>query len=85
MKKLLLISSLAVMFLFTAASCGNSSSSTKESPAMEKADAEVYYTCTMHPEVHESQPGKCPICGMDLVKRTVAMDDTTHVQMQMQN
>jgi Cu(I)/Ag(I) efflux system membrane fusion protein len=52
---------------------------------MEKADAEVYYTCTMHPEVHESQPGKCPICGMDLVKRTVAMDDTTHVQMQMQN
>ena len=26
-----------------------------------------YYTCTMHPKVHEAKPGKCPICGMDLV------------------
>ncbi|HEX3624476.1 MAG TPA: efflux RND transporter periplasmic adaptor subunit [Verrucomicrobiae bacterium] len=26
-----------------------------------------YYTCTMHPSVHSKEPGKCPICGMDLV------------------
>ena len=26
-----------------------------------------YYTCTMHPSVHESAPGNCPICGMELV------------------
>jgi len=26
-----------------------------------------YYTCTMHPSVHSETPGKCPICGMDLV------------------
>ncbi len=25
------------------------------------------YTCPMHPEVREPQPGKCPLCGMDLV------------------
>jgi Cu(I)/Ag(I) efflux system membrane fusion protein len=25
-----------------------------------------YYTCTMHPSVHAKDPGKCPICGMDL-------------------
>ena len=25
------------------------------------------YTCSMHPEVMEAQPGKCPKCGMDLV------------------
>jgi len=30
-------------------------------------DAISHYTCPMHPSVHESQPGKCPICGMDLV------------------
>lgn len=29
-----------------------------------------YYTCPMHPQVHEEGPGKCPICGMDLVKAT---------------
>ncbi|HTQ31301.1 MAG TPA: efflux RND transporter periplasmic adaptor subunit [Opitutaceae bacterium] len=26
-----------------------------------------YYTCTMHPSVRAHEPGKCPICGMDLV------------------
>lgn len=26
-----------------------------------------YYTCTMHPSVHAKEPGKCPICSMDLV------------------
>ena len=27
------------------------------------------YTCEMHPEVSEPQPGKCPKCGMTLVRR----------------
>ena len=26
-----------------------------------------YWTCSMHPQIHESGPGKCPICGMDLI------------------
>jgi hypothetical protein len=30
-------------------------------------DAEVIYTCPMHPEVRSPVPGKCPICGMTLV------------------
>ncbi len=25
------------------------------------------YTCPMHPQVKQPKPGKCPICGMDLV------------------
>lgn len=25
------------------------------------------YTCTMHPEVVQDKPGKCPKCGMKLV------------------
>jgi Cu(I)/Ag(I) efflux system membrane fusion protein len=31
------------------------------------AKAEVW-TCTMHPHIHEHQPGNCPICGMKLVR-----------------
>jgi len=28
---------------------------------------DVYYTCSMHPQVKEDHPGKCPICQMDLI------------------
>ena len=28
----------------------------------------VSYTCPMHPEIHLPKPGKCPICGMNLIK-----------------
>lgn len=32
------------------------------------------YTCPMHPEVKSDKPGKCPKCGMELVK--AKMDHT---------
>uniref|UniRef100_UPI003F8810C4 efflux RND transporter periplasmic adaptor subunit n=1 Tax=Fodinibius sp. SL11 TaxID=3425690 RepID=UPI003F8810C4 len=28
---------------------------------------EVVYTCSMHPSVRQSEPGNCPICGMELI------------------
>ena len=28
----------------------------------------VFYTCSMHPQVMEPKPGKCPICGMVLIE-----------------
>ena len=34
-----------------------------------------YYTCSMHPEIKESEPGKCPICGMNLTQVEVEADD----------
>lgn len=27
------------------------------------------YTCVMHPQIAEAKPGKCPSCGMPLVKK----------------
>lgn len=30
------------------------------------ADPDVYYTCSMDPQVKENKPGKCPVCKMDL-------------------
>ena len=26
------------------------------------------WTCAMHPQIRMEQPGKCPICGMDLIQ-----------------
>ncbi len=31
-----------------------------------KSSAQIY-TCPMHPEIRQQEPGKCPICGMSLV------------------
>lgn len=31
--------------------------------------AKVEYTCPMHSEVIKDKPGKCPKCGMNLVKK----------------
>lgn len=28
---------------------------------------ETTYTCSMHPQIRQNEPGDCPICGMDLV------------------
>jgi Cu(I)/Ag(I) efflux system membrane fusion protein len=36
-------------------------------PRVEKATA--VYTCSMHPEIIRDEPGNCPICGMNLVKK----------------
>ena len=30
-------------------------------------EGNVVYTCSMHPQVRESEPGNCPICGMELI------------------
>jgi hypothetical protein len=29
----------------------------------------ITYTCTNHPEVIVNEPGKCPECGKELVKK----------------
>jgi Cu(I)/Ag(I) efflux system membrane fusion protein len=33
------------------------------------------YVCPMHPQIVRDEPGNCPLCGMDLVRRNVAADD----------
>lgn len=36
-----------------------------------EAAGQYVYTCRMHPEIMTEKPGKCPECGMDLVKKKV--------------
>jgi len=30
-------------------------------------EAGTIWTCSMHPQIRQDKPGKCPICGMDLI------------------
>src|SRR3989338_9702707 len=32
-------------------------------------EGELIYTCPMHPEVRQSEPGRCPGCGMELIAK----------------
>ncbi len=36
--------------------------------AQNNTTQQSYYTCVMHPQIHENKPGNCPICGMSLIK-----------------
>ncbi|MCU0356649.1 MAG: efflux RND transporter periplasmic adaptor subunit [Cyclobacteriaceae bacterium] len=31
------------------------------------SEAATEYTCSMHPQIRQQGPGKCPLCGMDLI------------------
>lgn len=45
------------------------SSGKKDEKLAQSADAEkgTIWTCAMHPQIRMPQPGKCPICGMNLI------------------
>ena len=36
------------------------------------ARVDYYYTCGMHPHVRETEPGVCPICNMNLVRKNIS-------------
>lgn len=54
---------LAILWL---AACGK--------PTSAPVEENVYYTCSMDPQVVEQKPGPCPICKMPLVRVEVAPD-----------
>ena len=52
--------------------CGKSGHEhgTGEQPGHEHGEAaKTQYTCSMHPEVVQDNPGDCPKCGMKLVEK----------------
>ncbi len=62
----------------------------KDKPVtIQAAKKSAYYTCSMHPQIHEDHPGDCPICGMKLIKveaSSPSMDDgikLTAIQLQL--
>lgn len=50
------------------------SSTSRDNVAVESSEhghegdsVEEIWTCSMHPQIRQSEPGACPICGMDLI------------------
>lgn len=44
---------------------------------VEKIPDNVFYTCSMDPQVMEKKPGKCPICKMELSRVTIDKNSTS--------
>lgn len=42
-------------------------------------EGDAVYTCSMDPQVKQPQPGKCPKCGMDLIKMEKGMTPTSDI------
>jgi len=49
----------------------------KEAPhaGHEKGNNGVIWTCAMHPQIQQGEPGSCPICGMDLIRANGGGED----------
>jgi hypothetical protein len=81
MKKVMLM---AIAILFSAATVFAAHTNTAVADTTKKAKpAKVQYTCPMHPEVLSDKPGKCPKCGMTLVKKEPAKKKTDSTKMKM--
>ncbi len=63
--QLVLIFSISCLSKLTAQNMKGMDMQNKESTKQRQPDT---YTCVMHPEIHATKPGKCPKCGMDLIK-----------------
>jgi Cu(I)/Ag(I) efflux system membrane fusion protein len=63
MKKIFIV---VLVFLFAACKNKNEKVAAHAEHNMEMND--VYYTCSMHPQVMQDKPGNCPICGMKLIE-----------------
>lgn len=47
-----------------------------------KAPPGSIYTCPMHPEIQQSTPGSCPICGMALEPLTLSLEPQENIEYQ---
>ncbi|HEX2983661.1 MAG TPA: efflux RND transporter periplasmic adaptor subunit [Ignavibacteriales bacterium] len=66
--KFIIIILLSIISVFGYAGCSGEDHEGHDQ-TRQAAKADLYY-CPMHPEVTSDKPGVCPICHMDLVKRT---------------
>ncbi|GAB4257600.1 MAG: hypothetical protein Kow0027_24920 [Saprospiraceae bacterium] len=46
-------------------------------------EKETIWTCSMHPQIRQNEPGQCPICGMDLIPLDEANASQNPLVMQM--
>ena len=64
---------------------GNSSTQESEHNHNETVKTNQKWTCSMHPQIMKSEPGDCPICGMDLIPAETSADGLLADQFKLSN
>lgn len=80
MKNVIAMAMLCAVLVFSMSLSVQAQTKTKADAAKTKA-VKVLYTCKMHPEVISDKPGKCPKCGMTLVKKVQAKKSSGTLKM----
>lgn len=65
---------IAIGALFLGGGSTDNAATGHEGHAHEQSD-DGTWTCSMHPQVRQSEPGACPFCGMDLIPVAAEGDD----------
>ena len=69
----------AITLVVAGTSCKQKKS---ETHTHEVSEEKQLYTCSMHPQIIRDKPGKCPICGMDLIKKEENAQKITDIQLE---
>jgi membrane fusion protein, copper/silver efflux system len=56
-----------LLIFFVISQFTGSSGQQQEVTTEQHEDHEQIWTCSMHPQIRQNEPGQCPICGMDLI------------------
>lgn len=83
----IVLGTLVVGLVLGAILFGGSSSKTTEGTltAEHEHNETGLWTCSMHPQVRQSEPGSCPFCGMDLIPVADAGSDDNPRALKMSN
>ncbi len=75
MKKILIYAGILVVGLLLGwLLFGSSSNEGTEHNHTETTETNQMWTCSMHPQIMQPEPGDCPICGMDLIPAESSAD-----------
>lgn len=80
-KIVLIILALLVGLLVGKIFFSSSPKEVKEDHTQHQEKTAQIWTCSMHPQIRQNEPGKCPICGMDLIPVDEVGDNPLNMEM----
>lgn len=79
MKKILVSATLALLLFLGAVYFAF----TVSHPEASQKLVETIWTCSMHPQIKMPRPGKCPICGMDLIPLKIEEEEASSTSLKL--